>query len=103
MSHLAHIVSSAFKVREVPPLGTCDECNKARSRATSAADVHPVAQPVGTMALRGPCLSPYGRACTGGQQVTWQQERRERSAVQSCLLHNRQGVAQPRLAAGETA
>src|SRR5438105_11292266 len=47
MSHLAHLVSSAFKVREVPPLCTCSECNKARSRATSAADVHLVAQPVG--------------------------------------------------------
>src|SRR5437868_8073465 len=47
MSHLAHLVSSAFHVREVPPLCTCSECNKARSRATSAADVHLVAQPVG--------------------------------------------------------
>src|SRR2546423_15589820 len=47
MSHLAHLVSSAFHVREVPPLCTSSECNKARSRATSAADVHLVAQPVG--------------------------------------------------------
>jgi hypothetical protein len=47
MSHLAHLVSSAFKVREVPPLCTSSECHKARSRATSAADVHLVAQPVG--------------------------------------------------------
>src|SRR5437588_8138852 len=47
MSHLAHLVSSAFNVREVSPLCTCSECNKARSRATSAADVYLVAQPVG--------------------------------------------------------
>src|SRR5438270_11322742 len=47
MSHLAHLVSSAFNVREVSPLCTCYECNKARSRATSAADVYLVAQPVG--------------------------------------------------------
>src|SRR6266699_2051079 len=47
MSNLAHLVSSAFKVREVSPLCTCSECNKARSRATSAADVYLVAQPVG--------------------------------------------------------
>src|SRR6266516_1242763 len=47
MSNLAHLVSSAFNVREVPPLCTCSECNKARSRATFAADVHLVAQPVG--------------------------------------------------------
>ncbi len=35
MSNLAPIFYSVFKVREVPLLCKCYECNKARSRATS--------------------------------------------------------------------
>src|SRR6266566_3332008 len=47
MSHLAHLVSWAFHVREVSRLCKCSECNKALSRATSAADLYLVSQPVG--------------------------------------------------------
>src|SRR6266487_4609948 len=54
-----------------------------------------------TMAPRGPCLSPSGRAGTGGQQVPGQKERRDRYGAQSCLLHTRQVFAQPRPGAGE--
>ena len=60
MSHLAHLVSSAFKVREVPPLCTSSECNKARSRAISAADMHLGAQPVGQS--MAPFISSQERA-----------------------------------------
>src|SRR2546428_1538039 len=60
-----------------------------------------VAHLVGTMVPRGPCLSPYGRAGTGGRQGPGRTERRDQYGAQSCLLHTRQVFAQPSLGAGE--
>src|SRR5207253_10687693 len=79
MSNLAHLVSSAFNVREVPPLCTSSECNKARSRATSAADVHLVAQPVGKR----------------GKQVAWWIEREPRGWSSTSMVRVRLPASAP--------